>query len=889
MLSRHLVTGLALNLLALLFSSQSQAEPVRSWTELVSSNGYTGVVVSLETGKVHHFREHLFAAEEPIWNSEGEVWTEAHPDCFRPQSVWSRDLLFDAYFGLHANGQGLWLPSFDVDLDRSGYDGLASRPGHDGGTNVIRVVQPVDDLDIEATTRVFAPWGWEGPAFLLLLEVSNTGTDAITNARAFALINTKVGPGRPGPRAEISGDGETIGVQSDRSITETGFAGAVSMIPLDTPDRATHSPAAFYGDVVADELELTEPVVTPTAYDDAAGGFQWNIPTLTAGESRWFGVMVAYSPNPSIEAETRDAARVWLDGRSPRDLWTAELEQWQRFQDRVQVPTGLTDDEEDLFRHSATVLRMAQVRESEYFVAPELDQEDPRFTATGETVPEEGEMRSHWGRGALLASLPPGEWAYAWVRDGAYAIVGLVDAGLYAEARDGLLFFLSATTDRYREYAELEGVPLEPYGVSLTRHFGFGLEECDTICNGDFNFEFDGVGLFLWALRHYVEQSGDTDFLDEHWGTVSTEVADVLEALIEPDTGLIEADSSIWEVHWLGKQKHFTYTSLTASRGLCDAAWLAEQLGQREIGSRYAAAGVGLRGAIHAGLRDGDGALAANLEELAHAQGYWDASVVDAIAMGLFAPDGETAAATLSGLRDNLSVSNGLGLSRTDDNVDTHGSTDLSPYGSEYDAIEWVFIDLRASIAARHMGLFEFADDLQGWIRDQSLENYLLIAENYDPITSIYRNNAPMIGFGAGGYITAMRQRAGAWAPTPSCGSYFESDEPTPETNEDPEASSDGPTEPLEVLEEAVDAAETTDSADRTPDAGQGVDLSGDAIEQPESEAVIDEAADDKGCDRCSTTHAGQIEPLWLLAPIAGLSYLRRRRGAHFRQVASGP
>ncbi len=77
-------------------------------------------------------------------------------------------------------------------------------------------------------------------------------------------------------------------------------------------------------------------------------------------------------------------------------------------------------------------------------------------------------------------------------------------------------------------------------------------------------------------------------------------------------------------------------------------------------------------------------------KELGSGAGYFDAAVLDAIAMGLFAPDGRIARATA-----------GPGWSRNDDRSDHAGKTDLSPWGSEYDSAEWTFTDLRRAIAMR--------------------------------------------------------------------------------------------------------------------------------------------------------------------------------------------
>ena len=57
---------------------------------------------------------------------------------------------------------------------------------------------------------------------------------------------------------------------------------------------------------------------------------------------------------------------------------------------------------------------------------------------------------------------------------------------------------------------------------------------------------YDGFGLFLWALGAYVDASDDVAFVEDHWPLVSEQVGDVIVALVDPDTGLLRPDSSIW-------------------------------------------------------------------------------------------------------------------------------------------------------------------------------------------------------------------------------------------------------------------------------------------------------------------------------------------------------
>src|SRR5687767_1907682 len=79
--------------------------PQRTRFELPSSNGHGAIVLDLELRRLVQFREHLFAAEEPVLDADDkEVW-----DGEQFATVHTRDLLFDLYFGLRADGEQLWL------------------------------------------------------------------------------------------------------------------------------------------------------------------------------------------------------------------------------------------------------------------------------------------------------------------------------------------------------------------------------------------------------------------------------------------------------------------------------------------------------------------------------------------------------------------------------------------------------------------------------------------------------------------------------------------------------------------------------------------------------------------------------------------------------------
>ena len=70
-------------------------------------------------------------------------------------------------------------------------------------------------------------------------------------------------------------------------------------------------------------------------------------------------------------------------------------------------------------------------------------------------------------------------------------------------------YYLDAEAGRFQQWMELAGYSLPPYQISLVRYYGFGVEETDFNEFGP-NLEFDGFGLFLWALRASEVLTGDT-------------------------------------------------------------------------------------------------------------------------------------------------------------------------------------------------------------------------------------------------------------------------------------------------------------------------------------------------------------------------------------------
>ncbi len=764
--------------------ARAEVPPQRTFYRLPSSNGHGAILLDLQQGVLTHFHEHLTASEEPLLDASGaEVWNGN-----QPQSVITRDLLFDAFFGLRAGGNQKWLKKTPVDLDKSGYAPWAS--GKTGGTGVISMVQT--DGAIRATQLFFAPRGLPHNGFVMVAHLENTGASSISGVSAFSLHNFHLGYGRYGAIADlqtkdIGENGETVsfdGSNGKADFLEKAFAGVIVARALGQPahhgaSSATSPPSANVFSIIDSGGGTDLPDLNgaaPTA-DGSVSAYQFNIGTLAPGADAWVGVAFAHDGDPQAGADVQKWLDTYVAGKSAKALVDEEIAGWAAFQDSLTVPAGLSADEETLLRQSAAMLSMAQNEEDSTYLREHLANDgDARFTRFG-TSPGTTKAKLpakifHKGKGAVLASLPPGEWQVAWIRDGSYAATAMATLGMKDQAREALQYYINAEAGRFQTWNELKPYSMPPYQISLVRYYGFGVEETDFNDFGP-NLEFDGFGLFLWALQHYEEKTKDKTLIDGAWPVVSTKVADVLVALVDPATGLLRKDSSIWESHWNGRERAWTYTNITAVRGLCDAATMATRVGDLARAKTYQDTATALRSAIAQKLTDPAHALGSNAEELASGQGYWDAAVLDGIAFGLFDPTGKVAAATLAGLDAHLTAPAGAGWSRNDDRNDHQGSTDVSPWGSEYDSAEWVVTDLRGAVATRLMGDTARSDKLLAWVRDQSLLNYLAIAETYDEGNGKYKFNAPMVGFGAGVYALALAERTSP-LDGPACGAYFD-------------------------------------------------------------------------------------------------------------------
>lgn len=695
--------------------------PHASLQEVVSSNGYGTLGYSIATHRFDRFIQ--------------------HPYKYEAAGVATRNLLVDSYFGVRKGSDHAWLSNLDV-----------TSAGYVPGTSVIKVEQSWTALPgVILRTYGFAPRDLHGPAYVMLLEVVNDSAAALDGLEVFSMHNQRHGAQRPLP----SGDGEFIDWRNGAFVefgpppdgNGVAQSGATSVyLPLAGAVRRTSGGRADDGSWVTNPYHQLEDLnvdftdTLETAFkgynaNDMAVGYQWKLANIAAGASAWAAVVVSTDPN-SQDFFARGLADDWLEATSdPQTLLAREVALWSA----PTLPKAMPLEEQALYAQSLAVMQMAQVQEG-------------------------GPLGR--SRGQILASLSAAtaadanQWNITWVRDMAYSVVALSETGHFAEARAALEFQLRAGSGNFQSFV---GVP---YQVSVCRYTGDGLEESDQNENGP-NIEFDGFGLFLWSASRYVALSGDKDFLSTYWAGIHDQISEPLVQLVEPYSSVVKSDSSIWEVHWNGQQKQYTYSSLAAVAGFCGASELAHAEGDEATARRYRNLARTMRSAIQKNNIDTNNVLASSIDELRTGKSYSDAAVLDAWGLNLFDATQPIYAATLASLAKTLTLPSG-GFFRNDN-------------GGAYDAQEWIFVDMRRAASELRIGSVgpEYA-----WVVAQSAKNANLIAELYDHDTADYAGSVPMVGFGAGAFILTANQKYAltpVWQP---CGGYdntLETDAPTPQ------------------------------------------------------------------------------------------------------------
>lgn len=405
---------------------------------------------------------------------------------------------------------------------------------------------------------------------------------------------------------------------------------------------------------------------------------------------------------------------------------------------RCRMPDALTEKERNVVEQSVSILKMAQVSDAEIFP---------------------------YSHGQVLASLRPGLWHVAWVRDGSYAIQAMTRLGMYEEAGKALEFMLNAPSGRYKHYVYSDGKDYGPgveYQVSLTRYFGNGTEECDYNEFGP-NIEYDDFGLFLCTFADYVSRSGDKAFYMKWNEVMCKKVADATIAIIDTNS-LVRADSGPWE-HHLQMTKQYAFTSAVCARGLGLFAGLQEQYGLPH--EKYHEAAERLKKGILSHLLVDGSYIKGNANDFQTTDHeYYDGGSFEMFANGLMT-DKQLFQAHMACYDKVMRIQG-----------DRPGYIRLIS-NDPYENQEWVFINLRIALAHLNFGQEPEARRLIDFVTEQASVNNNIIPEMYSNKIQMakvpeeyydwntwcncirqeddqYIGTIPMVGYGSGAYIIAL-------------------------------------------------------------------------------------------------------------------------------------
>ncbi len=423
--------------------------------------------------------------------------------------------------------------------------------------------------------------------------------------------------------------------------------------------------------------------------------------------------------------------------KAKNSLLDEETRYMQNLFSHCTIPKNLETKERNIVEQSISFLKMAQVSDKEIFPL---------------------------SRGQILASLRPGLWHAAWVRDGSYAIRAMTHIGMCAEAKKGLEFMLKASAGHYVHYVYKDGKDYgigSDYQISVCRYFGSGKEE-STYDNGP-NIEIDNFGLFLSAFSDYVLTSNDSVFFKTWNHIVRTKVADVTVNCIDTNS-LIKEDSGPWE-HYLQMPRQYTFTSGVCAVGLKQFAFLQKRFNLPS--EKYVAAAETLKQGILTHMLCENKFIKGNVnDQLKTDHEFYDSGVYEIFADGLI--DDKKLFLSHMDEYDNALRING----------DRPGYIRLNS-NDPYENQEWVFINLRIALAHLLFDEKNKAAVLLKYVTNQAATNYNTIPEMYSNKTQLekvtynfksfdvwcnclrekgeqYIGAIPMIGYGSGTYILTL-------------------------------------------------------------------------------------------------------------------------------------
>ena len=437
----------------------------------------------------------------------------------------TRNFIYDSYPGVRVGTTGTWLNGVPPVV-------MEYLPG----TGIVHSMRSFSGFQIDEYD--FSPMGLSEYASLMLVQVTQTRHE---RARSMCTPSstTSSAPGEPHARATTPRSSPTTPPATP--TTRPGPSGVAMAY-------ASLLPSTYHGCTPNNPFGLLNAGVEPrTTIRARAGrrrapcpGFQSSLGTLATNTDAWVGWITVLAPDANGPAAVDRVRRV---DRRPH-AGQAPLRRGRGL--------AVVDDAAAERRERRSRRRWPP--------------------GAGRPAHGTGDRRRGARAGQILASVAPGQWNISWVRDMAYAVVGLVRSGHYAEAKAAIAFQMGAQVGTYESYVG-RALPDQRGSLLRRRHRVERLEQrrAQHRVRRLRPLPLGARRVRARQRRHRVARRlvahGEERRSPTCWWACRS------------PRGSSRADSSIWEVHWDGQQKHFAYTTIAAANGLCSASRLAQAAG----------------------------------------------------------------------------------------------------------------------------------------------------------------------------------------------------------------------------------------------------------------------------------------------------------------------
>jgi len=315
---------------------------------------------------------------------------------------------------------------------------------------------------------------------------------------------------------------------------------------------------------------------------------------------------------------------------------------------------------------------------------------------------------------------------YVWPRDGAYAILPLIELGYKEEPRRFFQFCADTMNP--------DGYMMHKYQPD--RALGSTWHPLLHLNHPELPIQEDETAIVIYALYKYLECSKDEDFVRNLYERFIRPCADFMAKFIDDQTSLPHASYDLWEQ----KFATFTYTVFVTLMALDAAAKIAERFNKTDDKERWLAA----KARIESGLKSLVGSNGAYIKSILlqpHDEIKSDATVDAATFFGAFQyaqADPEKLAASVKAVEETLMASTPIGgVPRYEH--DDYFLADKTKLGNP-----WMITTLWLAQYYMSSGRRDEAVKLIDWVQARAGDSGML-AEQADPTTGIGIGVCPLV------------------------------------------------------------------------------------------------------------------------------------------------